>query len=226
MANPSHYSLELPDRCLRLIDELWPHVQQIYEPNRMNEGPLTSTFLLAMAMPMIILPVERLEKQSSKNEGYADDLHLDAHLNVAVKKALGSSHFKKSPFFATGAWSYVHWLDPSLNISRGLPEGLSAQLSASDAFKDAEDMPTSQWCSILRNALSHGGVAYLNAQGRSMSGDQAEMFCFVSGKYGGPERDVLESLRCLRVKESDFRDFLRRWADWLKSSGVAELMAA
>ena len=28
-------------------------------------------------------------------------------------------------------------------------------------------MPTSQWCSILRNAMAHGGIAYLNEIGRS-----------------------------------------------------------
>lgn len=226
VANPNHYSLELPQRCLRLIDELWPHVQQVYEPNGTKEGPLTSTFLLAMAMPMIILPIERLERQSSKNEGYADDLHLDPSLSASVKSGLGATPFAQSPFFTPGAWSYVHWLDPSLNISRGLDDELTAQLSASESYRDAADMPASQWCSVLRNALSHGGVAYLDAQGRSARGAQADMFCFVSGKYGGPKRDVLESLRCLRIKEADFRDFLRRWGNWLKRSGVANLMAA
>jgi hypothetical protein len=27
MGNPLHYSLELPQRCLQLIEELWPHAE-------------------------------------------------------------------------------------------------------------------------------------------------------------------------------------------------------
>jgi hypothetical protein len=179
-----------------------------------------------MAMPMIILPIERLEKQHMNKEGYADDLHLNPSLSSAVKGALGGAHFQKSPFFTSGVWSYVHWLDPAQNISRQLPFELTTQLSCTEAYRNAAKLPTSQWCSILRNALSHGGVLYLDKQGLATSGESAEMFCFVSGKYGGPKHDILESLRCLRIKEMDFRDFLHKWVNWLNTSGVKAQIAA
>ena len=36
-------------------------------------------------------------------------------------------------------------------------------------------MATSQWCSILRNAIAHGGIAYLNENGRSSYGEPVKM---------------------------------------------------
>jgi hypothetical protein len=36
MGNPLHYSLELPQRCLQLIEELWPYVLQTKQPQTLS----------------------------------------------------------------------------------------------------------------------------------------------------------------------------------------------
>jgi hypothetical protein len=222
MANPNHYSLELPDRCLHIIDKLWPCVENLHHPVNPDAGPLTTTFLLAMAMPIIILPIERIERHQ-QNEGYADDRHIEPEIERAVKAGMGTK-LSNSSFFVPAAWSYVGWPDTSTNIARGLPLELSKQLSSQEAYARAASMPASQFCSVLRNALSHGGVAYLDANGRATPGGRAEMFCFVSGKYD--EEGVLRSLNCLRIGEGEFRTFLRQWVKWLRDAGVTRLMAA
>jgi hypothetical protein len=60
MGNPLHTSLELPQRCLQLIDELWAAVEDTKEKQHPELGSLTTTFLLAMSMPIVNLPMERL----------------------------------------------------------------------------------------------------------------------------------------------------------------------
>lgn len=103
MGIPAHYSQELPSRCYQLIIKLWPAVQEIYADRQEHHGPLTTTFLLAMANPMIVLPIERIERQRGKESGgYVNDRPLNHHLAQEVDRVLGAARFDKSPFFEEG----------------------------------------------------------------------------------------------------------------------------
>ena len=87
MGNPAHYSREVPSRCLQLIDGLWQHVEGVFQSDRRDLGPLTSTFLISMSYPIVNLPIERIERHSSKPEqGYADDRHVDPGLAVPSRR--------------------------------------------------------------------------------------------------------------------------------------------
>jgi hypothetical protein len=44
MGNPLHFSMEVPQRCLQLIEELWPHVENTRQADRPELGSLTTTF--------------------------------------------------------------------------------------------------------------------------------------------------------------------------------------
>lgn len=69
--------------------------------------------------------------------------------------------------------------------------------------------------------------------GRSRHDALVRMFGFVSGKFtGGPcphqhnqtcraER-VPVGLKILRISEEDYRDFLRRWVEWMQGAGLAK----
>jgi hypothetical protein len=92
VGNPLHYSLELPQRCLQLIEELWPHVERTRQKDRPDLGSLSTTFLISMSMPIINLPIERLERQSL----YADDSHINPKMTRAIKTILGSQELQKA----------------------------------------------------------------------------------------------------------------------------------
>ena len=49
MGNPLHFSAELPQRCLQLIEELWPYVEKTRQTEGSDLGPLTTTFLISMS---------------------------------------------------------------------------------------------------------------------------------------------------------------------------------
>ena len=231
MGNPQNYSLELPDRCLILLDELWPFAQKVYLAKQTHLGPLTSTFLLSMSMPIINLPIERIERCSHKlATHYASDQFVDPAAAAAILETLRSTTFGKAPFFTTGAWRFVNCKAPPFpNIAEGLPDELAQEFETESAASNAATMPVSQWCSILRNALAHGGIAYLNEKGRTSYGEPVKMYVFVSGKYapaieGGPLQ--LTAVNLLRISEVDYWNFLHHWVAWLRDTGIAKLSEA
>ncbi|RAP39495.1 hypothetical protein BYZ73_20205 [Rhodovulum viride] len=240
MGNPQHYSVELPCRCLALINGLWHEASKLHGEENPELGPLTSTFLVSMSMPILTIPLERVERQIGKAEdqAYADDRHLgpkaaDAFVDVIRKGKLGEAAFYKE-----GAWRFVSVRKgPFPNIASGLPEDLAEALSGDDAVEAARAMEASQWVSILRNAMAHGGIAYLDETGRSSHGTPAKMFAFVSGKYAKPKcqhaeancrfgMGKLEGLNILRISETDYRQFLEAWVAWLGATKIAKMPAA
>jgi hypothetical protein len=226
MGNPTNYSLELPTRCLLLLDRLWPHAEAIFPSNRRGLGPLTSTFLISMSMPIINLPIERIERRDGGEANhYASDRPIDPSAAAAIVDILRRGRFGDAPFFAPGVWRFVSWRTaPFPNISLGLPESIARELDSERAAANAANMPAAQWCSILRNALAHGGIVYLNEQGRSSYGEPVKVYAFVSGKYDEESKQTpkpLIAVNFLRISEPGYRHFLRLWVKWLQDSGVA-----
>jgi hypothetical protein len=220
MGNPLHYSLELPQRCLQLIDELWPHAERVLQRDSPDLGSLTTTFLMAMSMPIVNFPVERIERHRAiPRRHYADDRHVHEGVTTAVLGALGAQQLKSAPFYVSGAWSFLSCPgDRLFNIADGLPVEVADQLSKPEAAERAAKLPASQWCSILRNSMSHGGIGYLDNEGRSSYGRSVTMYVFVSGKYDRERPGELIGLNLLRINEANYREFLRKWVGWLTST--------
>lgn len=186
-------------------------------------------------MPIINIPTERIEKYLGQRdaEGYVDDRHINPKATEAFKLVLQRQRFGQSPFFVPGRWRFYEYRDVSINLSKGMPEQIAAKLDQDEAADRASAMQASQWLSVIRNALAHGGVIYLDEHGRSSHDAPVKMFGFVSGKFkGGPcphqqeqtcraER-VPVGLNILRISEEDYRDFLRRWVDWMQGAGLAQ----
>ena len=105
-----------------------------------------------------------------------------------------------------------------------MPDDIAEELASERAAQRAAVMPAQQWCSILRNALAHGGIAYLDGDGRSSYGSPVKMYAFASGKYDEDsvqKPKPLIAVNFLRISETDYFDFLRRWVDWLQVTGIA-----
>lgn len=176
-------------------------------------------------MPIINLPIERLERHKNNgSDGYADDRHIDVKVSAAVDQVLGGQELRRAPFYAQGEWRFATCTQlPLPNLARGLPDAIANQLATDEAATMASRMPTSQWCGILRNAMAHGGIAYLDKNGRRY-GNPVEMLLFASGKFDAG--DKLVAVNLLRISESDYRAFLGRWVDWLVASGISRELAA
>ncbi|WP_340645407.1 hypothetical protein [Phenylobacterium sp.] len=227
MGIPYRYSLDLPERCLQLIRDLLPEAAKSYVAGQEDLGPLTTTFLLAMSAPMITLPVERLERHlSNLDEGYVDDRFLAPQESEAIRQTLRRDALGQAPFFEAGTWAFASVsYRRGVNLAREIPEEALTDLASKGGLLAAERMPASQWASCLRNALSHGGVFYLDHEGRQTVGRKAEKLAFGSGKYTRGS-DELERLNFVSIAEVDYLRFLERWVAWLKASGTHSALAA
>jgi hypothetical protein len=231
LGNPANYSLELPARCLQLVDALWPHAQNTRQVERPDLGPLTSTFLISMSMPIINLPIERIERRTGgEHRHYADDRKMNPAAATAIVETLQQRRLREAPFFVDGVWRFACYeKQPFPNIADGVPEPVAAELGSEKAAQNAADMPASRWCSVLRNALAHGRIAYLNAQGRTSYQEPVKMYAFVSGRYDRSSTEnpkPLTEVNFLRISEDDYYDFLRRWVAWLQKTGIARASEA
>lgn len=224
MGKPKHYSLELPQRCMKLIGELLPCVDQIPDPERPDLGPLDTTFVLSMSIPILNLPIERIEKhRSSKDHAFANDRHISSKLTKRIDKAIGGNNLCNSPFFEKHFWRYTfRELEQPFNLAEGIPEDVLTALNEPMACAAAANLKAQQWSSILRNALAHGGIAFLDADGRTSYDRRVDMLLFVSEKWRC--KDFL-GWNFLRIRQSDYLEFLRLWVNWLQESGYEELAA-
>jgi hypothetical protein len=175
-----------------------------------------------MSMPIINLPIERIEKHLDATFGYANDQHVSPAITKAVHTVLGANTLDKAPFHVPSAWRFA--THSPFNIADGIPDGLAKELSTEGAASRASRMPTSQWCSVLRNAMAHGGIAYLDEYGRTSYERPVKMYAFISGKFEHDTNNLIK-LNILRIGEEDYRIFLRKWVAWLKSSGLDRLAA-
>jgi hypothetical protein len=223
MGRPAHYSLEIVARCRNLIAELEPIVRAGLKSDKKEGGPLTTTFLLAMATPMIGLPIERIFKAQEGNL-VADDSELNPDLSNEVRRVLdGKLKLEKAPFSKDIDWRLLRNVKP-FNIAVWESAEHFAALSNNDARVAANSTPADFMLRHLRNALAHGGIVYFDGDGR-MNDTKAEMLGFVSAKKDYDTGEIT-GLHISRMSEADFLRFLLAWADWIAESGVSKVLDA
>lgn len=218
MGRPQHYSLEIATRCERLIEQL---CDKVGEDRRLVDewgGPLRTTFLLAMSTPMLVLPMERLFRPLFSKVGVANDAELDPTLAQRVSDTFGNGRtFGDAPFFDADSWAYVAATD-IFPIAKSWPSETFDALDAPEAIAAAAHAPAADVLECLRNALAHGGIAYLDAQGRQTD-DATNMLAFIA-----KTRDR-KALQLLRVSVDGYQQFLRGWSKWLGEHQVEHSLA-
>ena len=174
-----------------------------------------------MATPMIVLPVERIFKPTRPGaEPPADDRELDPALADRVGDVLGPMQcLASAPFAIPGRWSYLADAKP-FNVARRWPLKLLERLGSDAAIAEADRAPVHRILLDLRNALAHGGVAYLDAEGHNSDG-QAVQLAFASART---KNGRVTALNILRINQDHFCDFVLAWACWLGASPVADMI--
>ena len=222
MGIPQHYSRDIAQRCSALICHLRPVVQSGLPDDDRFGGPLDTTFLLAMATPMIVLPVERIFKPTRPGaEPPADDRELDPALADRVGDVLGPMQCLASAPFAILLAGGATWRTPNLSmLLAGGRSSFSNGFGSDAAIAEADRAPVHRILLDLRNALAHGGVAYLDAEGHDGDG-QAVQLAFASART---KNGRVTALNILRIHQDHFCDFVLAWACWLGASPVADMI--
>jgi len=216
MGRPTHYSTEIVTRCQRLVERLSDQISS--DPALADDfgGPLRTTFLLAMSTPMIVLPMERLYKPLISRLGVADDTAFHPKLSQRVREHFDGRSVGATPFFVEGDWAYIDAVG-GFPVADPWPATVFDMLDDPAAFTAAADAPLDRFLGCLRNALSHGGVTYLDAAGR-----QSHATTSMLGFASFPSLRRTDELRILRVSVDGFERFLGLWTRWLAESGVEQ----
>lgn len=184
------------------------------------DGALTTTFLLSMSTPIIVLPVERIYKPAPNKAVIADDSALSKGLSHEVKRVLdGKLKIGEAPFFRKGDWSFVSDR-PLFNIAGAWPDELLNALGEEAAYRAATNASAKTMMLHIRNALAHGGIAYLDKDGRHGNGPAA-MLGLVSAKMVD---NKIVGLHAARISEEGFAAFVMGWAAWIAGAGVADAL--
>lgn len=223
MGQPAHYTVDIVARCRDLLDELMPQVRGGLKGDERHGGTLTTTFLLAMATPIIVLPIERLFKPTQPGEVVADDTTLHAGLSKEVTRVFDEKcTFGNAPFNPGLKWPLLRDA-PVFNIARWGNEKKLAALDEAASLKTGQEASTRFMMIHLRNALTHGGILYLDKEGRQ-SDARADMLGFVSAKTDWKTKKIV-GFRVSRASETDFLAFLRAWSDWIAKAGLQTLLS-
>jgi len=207
--------MEIAARCQDLIELLVDQTDSDPKLTARWRGPLRTTFLLAMSTPMLVLPMERLFKPVLRKAGVADDSQLDPAAGDRVLTTFADGRpFQEADFYEAEMWSYID-ATKRFPVAEVWPGEIFDQLEATKAFDGAAAAPTSDILECLRNALSHGGVAYLDSRGRQ-SEDATSMLGFAA--Y--PSLGRRDELRILRISVDGYQRFLAAWSNWLTSTGI------
>jgi hypothetical protein len=71
---------------------------------------------------------------------------------------------------------------------------------------------------VIRNALAHGNVVYLNAEGYEERGTKVQYLGFLSRYEESEEqRKLAETYRLVATTEDAFLAFVKAWAKWIST---------
>lgn len=225
MGVPVHFSLEVPKRAYELVCELY---EQLSDSKKGTKFSQEATFLLSMSMPIIILPVERILKYGQKpTDGYMNNAALNPKFVAAINRAVNLDRKIHEEVSFADLWQYVSRTKkkresfPNLAVE-GLSRAIVTQLDLPEAKECVRKLSTHRFLSILRNALAHGGVLYLDKYGRSYSGAPVYYFAFASTTRLNTSS---VELHFLRIKVIDYRTFLKQWVAWLNEKAIDKVLA-
>lgn len=138
MGQPNHYGRDVARCCDAHMRGLWPQVAAGLPDDQSFGGPLTTTFLLAMAIPIILIPAERLLQPSRGRSRGADDRALDPKLAAELTDVFGPHRaFGEAPFVERGLWRLA--TSTKFNISDPWPYELFERLRTFDAQRAADE---------------------------------------------------------------------------------------
>lgn len=203
MGVPDRFAIEYPQRALQLIEML-------EEPARKHD--LLGSFGLLAAAAILTIPFERMRATH-----FLHDEDRDADL-VKHLKALEKAKFLEGPFWQAepeaAAWRQSRIVNEVDEVYCWRDQDGNHPLS--DAANTIQTRKAGEVLRVLRNALAHGNIIYLDKEGREIAGNRMVYMAFLS-RYEETleERERAETYRVLVTTEEAFLHFVRSWALWV-----------
>lgn len=216
MAEKGSYGRELALRAHVLLKQLEGEAKET-PGDGPSIGSLYPTFLLSMAMPIIIQPYERfLATKAHRNRLFVD---FDGY-SEGSKLAIALGELSSEDGLADTPLGDVPWrfafLRTNYMLSQGMPKELSERLREPKAENAARRKSPGKIFAHLRHALAHGSIVYLDKDWKPSLYGPVKYFLFVNA----PNQTLTEFLL---ISVEDFRRFIGSWAGWLHEKEYAEV---
>lgn len=198
---PKRFATEYPERCLQLLDAFEPIAQ---------DRDLFGTFSVMLASSILLVPWERASNRHPLKQEHGGGLQT-------ALKSLEKQKWLKADFWTgknPGEWRFSRIVGDPNNAYEWKDEGGNPSFSTEANTIDKRSVGVV--FRVLRNALAHGNIVYLDERGWETEGARVQHIAFLS-RYEESEgqRAAGETYRLVTVRETDFLPFVRAWALWV-----------
>lgn len=197
---PNRFATEYPERCLALLEE--------FEPIARERG-LTGTFSIMLASSVLLVPIERVKAAHPLPQERQSNLCV-ALGRVRGQKWADAEFWGETPI---GDWRFSRIMQNPDNSSAW--HDRAGRPSFSEEANTIKKRTVSDVIYVLRNALAHGNIIYLAANGQEEKGNPVEHLAFLSRCEAEVATD--NTYQVVIVGEADFLPFIKAWANWIKS---------
>jgi hypothetical protein len=198
------FAVDYATRCLELLDMLEPLTKQTER--------LASCSLLAAAT-VFVIPYERM---NAKNSMFRP---RDGSLNVALK-GLKLGKFLTAPFWAEkpptmNVWRMSRVVSDINEPAKWRDEDGNHPMSPTATNRIGDKAPEAV-LRVVRNALSHGNIVYLNEDGFETKNTPVRYLGFISNYDESRTTPIADrTYRLVVTTEEDFIHFVKAWATWV-----------
>jgi hypothetical protein len=215
MGIPRRFVIEYPQRALQLIDAMEAYARR---------QELLGSFGLLAAASVLTMPYERMKPSHFLHPSES------SKPMAAALRSLKRSRFLDAPFWqgrAPGDWRMSRIM-MNIHASYMWTDEIGRHPFAPDAVNKIESRDAESVLRVIRNALAHGNVVYLDENGHETPGHQLRYLAFLSRYEESPEqRGESQTYRIVATTEEEFLTFIRYWAKWVASlSPELKMMAA
>jgi hypothetical protein len=201
---PARFVVEYPQRCLDLIEALEPTARQ---------RELVGSFSLLVAAAVFVIPYERMGSQRHPLHKAARDVDLFRALKTLRKKP-----FIMAPFWngePPNVWRFSR-ITTNANNTAGWVDEEGHHPMRPHAKNSMQDRKADDVLRVIRNALAHGNIVYLNERGFEERDTKLQFLGFLSRYEETEEQKAkVETYRLVTTTEDEFLRFVKLWAKWI-----------
>jgi hypothetical protein len=163
-----------------------------------------------LASSIILVPLERAKNEHPIQQEQGGGLQGSLK-KLEKRKWLAADFWAGAP---PGEWRFSRIMGDPNNVQHWLDE--KGDSSFAENANTIQRRRVGEVLRVLRNALAHGNIVYLNEHGQEIQGERVQHLAFLS-RYEESEgdREKAETYRVVTVRETDFLPFIRAWAQWV-----------
>ncbi|MES2844746.1 MAG: hypothetical protein V4747_06950, partial [Pseudomonadota bacterium] len=180
-----------------------------------HQQDLLGTFSIMLASSVLLVPLERAKVAHPLKQEQGGNLQ-SALDSLARQRWLEAEFWKGN---ATGDWRFSRIMGKPDNTHAWLNK--AGQQSFSPEANTIGKRKLGEVLYVLRNALAHGNIIYLDEKGHEEKGNRVEHLAFLSRCE--PQEDEANTYQLVTVREKDFLPFIKAWAQWIAAHNIQHI---